>query len=85
MPSSQNREETLLALAVEKLADKGPASSSALIEGEPALCQLLEALPTAHGQFDDLSPNGKPAAVATIKLDLSEPPMKPFARRLTIS
>ena len=67
-----NREEALFALALEKPADKRGAFLDAICEGDAALRARLEALLAAHDAPDELSP--APAAKATIKLDLSEPP-----------
>jgi serine/threonine protein kinase len=74
MPSPQNREEVLFALALEKPADRRPAFMDAVCAGDPALRQRLDALLAAHDQPDKLSPQGAPAAVATIKLDLPGAP-----------
>jgi hypothetical protein len=44
VPSPQNREEVLLAAALEMPADKRPALLEAVCVGDPALRQRLEAL-----------------------------------------
>ena len=74
MPSPQNREEVLFALALENPADRRPAFMDTVCAGDPALRQRLDALLAAHDQPDKLSPQGAPAAVATIKLDLPGAP-----------
>jgi WD40 repeat protein/serine/threonine protein kinase len=74
MPSSQNREEALFALALEKPADKRSAFLDAMCEGDPALRQRLEALLAAHDAPDELSPKDKPDSKATMKLELSAAP-----------
>jgi len=45
-----------------------------MCDGDPALRQRLESLLAAHEAPDELSPKDKPAARATIKLDLAEAP-----------
>ena len=70
----QNQEEVLFALALEKPAAKRAAFLDAMCEGNPALRARLAALLAAHDAPDELSPKDKPAAKATIKLDISEAP-----------
>jgi WD40 repeat protein/tRNA A-37 threonylcarbamoyl transferase component Bud32 len=72
VPSPQNREEELLALALEMPAAKRPALLDAICAGDPALRQRLETLLAAHQKADELPPSGAPAIVATIKLDLAD-------------
>src|SRR6202789_4088354 len=74
MPSSQEREEALFVLALEKPADKRPAFLDAMCEGDPALRQRLEALLAAHNEPDKLLPTDAPAIKATMKLDFSDAP-----------
>jgi serine/threonine protein kinase len=74
MPSSQEREEALFVLALEKPADKRPAFLDAMCEGNPALRQRLEALLAAHNEPDELLPANAPAIKATMKLDFSDAP-----------
>ena len=74
MPQSQGREEALFALALEKPAAKRAAFLDAMCEDAPALRQRLDALLRAYDEPDGLSPKGAPAAVATMKLELAEPP-----------
>ena len=70
MPSPQNREEVLFALALEKPADRRPAFLDAMCEGDPALRQRLETLLAAHDPPDESLTAAAPAVKATIKLAL---------------
>jgi serine/threonine protein kinase len=72
MPSPQNREEMLIALALEKPADLRPAFLDAVCAGDPALRQRLEALLAAHQKADELPPSDASAARVTIELDLPD-------------
>src|SRR5277367_2301372 len=74
MPSPQNREEGLFALALEQPANKRAAFLDLVCAADPALRQHLEALLTAHGEPGELSPNKKPAAVATMKIEFADAP-----------
>src|ERR1017187_886553 len=74
MSSSQNREEALFALALEKPADKRAAFLDAVCEGDTALRQRLEALLAAHEQPETLLATQAEAARPTIKLDLADAP-----------
>jgi WD40 repeat protein/serine/threonine protein kinase len=74
MPSPQNREEALFALALEKPLDKRPAFLDAMCEGDLTLRQRLDALLAAHDTPDELSPPDAPPAKATMKLDLTAAP-----------
>jgi tetratricopeptide (TPR) repeat protein/tRNA A-37 threonylcarbamoyl transferase component Bud32 len=74
VPSPQNREEVLLAAALEMPADKRPALLEAVCVGDPALRQRLETLLTAHKKADGLPPPDAPAVVATIKLEFPDAP-----------
>ncbi len=74
MPSPQNREEVLLAAALETPPDKRPALLDALCAGDSALRLRLETRLAAHDQPDESSPNAASAVAATIKLDLSGAP-----------
>src|SRR5580658_2185745 len=72
MPLPQNREETLLGLALELPAGKRPAFLDALCDGDAALRQRLEALLAAHKRSNPLPPlAATPSIRATIKLDLA--------------
>jgi eukaryotic-like serine/threonine-protein kinase len=73
MPSPQNREEVLLAAALETPADKRPALLDAMCVGDPALRQRLETRLTTHDKPEPLPPPDPSAVQATMKLDLAEP------------
>ncbi|MGD0813603.1 MAG: serine/threonine-protein kinase [Verrucomicrobiota bacterium] len=68
MPSPQNREEVLLAAALEISADKRDAFLKDACLGDPALRQRLKTRLAAHDNPEPLPP----AVAATIKLDLAE-------------
>jgi len=72
VPSPQNREDELFALALEMPAAKRPALLDAMCAGDPALRQRLETLLAAHQMVDESTLSVAPAIVATIKLDLAE-------------
>jgi serine/threonine protein kinase/WD40 repeat protein len=72
VPTPQNREEVLFALALEKQADKRPALLDAICGGDPAVRQRVEALLAAHDKTEALNSSEAPTAKATIKLDLVE-------------
>jgi serine/threonine protein kinase len=72
VPSPQNREEVLFALALEMPSDQRPALLDAVCVGDAALRQRLETLLAAHQKADELPPSNAPAVAATIKLDLAE-------------
>jgi tRNA A-37 threonylcarbamoyl transferase component Bud32/tetratricopeptide (TPR) repeat protein len=74
MPSAQNREEVLFALALEKPAAERSAFLKIVCGDDQSLRQRLEALLAAHDAPDELSPKDKPAAVATMKLELADTP-----------
>jgi serine/threonine protein kinase len=76
MPSPQERETALFALAVEKPAAERAAFLHAVCGADNALRQRLEALLAAHVQPDAVLEEGvtTPAPIATIKLDLAEAP-----------
>ncbi|HZM06562.1 MAG TPA: serine/threonine-protein kinase [Candidatus Saccharimonadales bacterium] len=80
MPSPQNREEALFALALEQPADKRAAFLDIVCAADPALRQRLAALLAAHEAPDPLLP--EPASVATIKLDLPEAPDEAIGERI---
>jgi serine/threonine protein kinase len=82
MPSPQEREATLFALALEKPADKRAAFLDAVCEGDAALRQRLDALLAAHDAPDELSPKDKPAARVTMKLELSAVPDETIGQML---
>ena len=54
MPPSQNQEEVLFALALEKTADLRSAFLDALCADDPAMRQRLEGLLVAHEQAETL-------------------------------
>lgn len=76
MPSPQEREAALFALAVEKPVADRPAFLQAVCGNDNALRQRLEALLAAHEQPAELLGNDVAAATvkATIKLDLADEP-----------
>jgi serine/threonine protein kinase len=70
MSSPQNREEVLLALALEKPAEKRATFLDAMCDGDPALRARLADQLATHDETER-----KTAAVAkTIKLNIPEPP-----------
>ena len=69
-----NREEVLFGLALEKPASERPAFLETLCGDDQALHARLDALLAAHEAPDELSPKDKPAAKATMKLDLADAP-----------
>ncbi|HEV2211423.1 MAG TPA: serine/threonine-protein kinase [Verrucomicrobiae bacterium] len=68
MISPQNREEVLLAAALELPADKRPALLDAMCGGDPALRQRLEMLVAARQKPGEISGKGATAGRATTKL-----------------
>ncbi len=70
MSSPQNREEVLLALALEKPAEKRAAFLDAMCDGDPDLRARLEPQITAHDETEKKTA----AAAKTIKLNIPEPP-----------
>jgi len=76
MPSPQEREAALFALAVEKPAAERAAFLQAVCGSDGALRQRLEVLLSAHDQPDDLLRDDarNPTVKATIKLDLEDVP-----------
>jgi WD40 repeat protein len=74
MSSPLNREELLLAAALEMPADKRDAFLKGACLGDPALRQRLDALLAAHDTPEAMLPKVAPAVVATIKLDLADAP-----------
>jgi eukaryotic-like serine/threonine-protein kinase len=71
---NSNREEVLLALALEKPAAKRPAFLDAMCESDPALRQRLEALLAAHEQPETLLATQAEAVHLSSKLDLADAP-----------
>jgi WD40 repeat protein len=71
---SHEREEALFALALEKPAGKRSAFLDVVCEADPALRHRLENLLAAYDSPDELSPDGAPPVVGTIKLDALDPP-----------
>ncbi|HEY5043355.1 MAG TPA: serine/threonine-protein kinase [Verrucomicrobiae bacterium] len=74
MPSPTNREEALFQAASQLTGAERASFLNGACLGDDALRQRLDALLVAHDEPDDLSPKDKPAAVATIKLDMSDAP-----------
>ncbi|MBI5385254.1 MAG: protein kinase [Verrucomicrobia bacterium] len=75
VPSPQEREAALFALAVEKPSAERAAFLQAVCGGDSALRQRLDALLAAHEQPEKVLATAARAVKATIKLDLeSEPP-----------
>jgi eukaryotic-like serine/threonine-protein kinase len=73
MPTSQDREEVLFALVLEKPADKRPAFLDAVCGGDSGLRERLEALLSAFNESKKVSPQDAPVGGGTIKLDRPEP------------
>ncbi len=69
-----NHEELLFQLALTKPAAERAEFLNRECGDDQALRQRLEALLAAHDAPDELSPKDKPAAKATMKLDLAEAP-----------
>ena len=81
MPSPQNREEVLLAAALEMPADKRPALLDAMCAGDPALRQRLDTLLAARQKADELSAIGRPRSCGDHQARIRPTPrMKPWAR-----
>jgi serine/threonine protein kinase len=74
MPSTQEREAALFALAVEKPLTERSAFLQAVCGKDNVLRQRLEALLAAHDQPDNLVPTQAETARPTIKLDLDDAP-----------
>ena len=74
MPSAQEREATLFALAVEKPAGERAAFLQAVCGADQALRQRLEALLAAHEQPETVLATQTETARPTIKLDLADAP-----------
>src|SRR6185503_11987463 len=76
MPSPQEREAALFALALEKPVAERAAFLQAVCGADGALRQRLEILLAAHDQPDELLGDaaGKPAVKATMKLEFAEEP-----------
>jgi eukaryotic-like serine/threonine-protein kinase len=74
VPSPQNRDEVLLAAALEIPEEKRPALLDALCAGDSALRLRLETRLATHEKPDESSLKAAPAVAATIKLDLSSAP-----------
>ena len=72
MPPSN--EEALFALALAKPAAERAAWFDRECGADQALRQRLEALLAAHESPDELSPKDKPAAKATMKIEIAEAP-----------
>src|SRR6266542_5867696 len=74
MPSTQERESALFALALEKPLTERSAFLQVVCGIDNVLRQRLEALIAAHDQPDNLVPTQAEAARPTIKLDLADAP-----------
>src|ERR1035438_3702824 len=74
MSSPQNREEAIFQAAVQLAGAERTAFLKGACLGDDALRQRLEALLAAHDEPDELLPEAAPAAVKTIKLDLTDTP-----------
>src|SRR5690242_1415857 len=76
MPSPQEREAALFALAIEKPVAERPAFLEAVCGADGALRQRLEALLSAHDRPDELLRDdaSSTAVNATIKMDLADEP-----------
>ncbi len=74
MPSPQEREAALFALAAEKPLSERSAFLQAVCGTDSALRQRLEALLAAHEQPEDALATATRAVKATIKLDLADAP-----------
>jgi len=74
MSSPQNREEALFQAASQLTGAERASFLNGACLGDNALRQRLDALLVAHDAPDELSPMDKPAAKATMKLDLSDAP-----------
>ena len=74
MPSSQDHEAALFALAVRKPVSERESFLQAVCGPDKALRQRLEALLAAHDQPDILLPTQAEAARPTINLDLADAP-----------
>src|SRR6266542_6904947 len=76
MPSPQEREAALFALALEKPLTERSAFLQVVCGIDNVLRQRLEALLAARDQPDNLVPTQAEAARPTIKLDLAAAPNK---------
>src|ERR1035438_5736941 len=74
MSSPQNREEALFQAAVQLTGAERATFLNGACLGDDAMRQRLEALLAAHDAPDELSPGAKPAAKATMKLELADAP-----------
>src|SRR6266581_2399965 len=74
MPSPQEREAALFALALEKPVAERPAFLQAVCGSDRVLRQRLETLLAAHDQPGELLATPTPGLKATIKLDLDVAP-----------
>jgi serine/threonine protein kinase len=74
VPSAQEREAALFALALEKPAPERAAFLIAVCGADEALRRRLEALLAAHDAPDELVPVVRPSGRQTIKLDLADAP-----------
>src|SRR5215470_11756286 len=77
-----NREEALLALALEKPIEKRAAFLDAMCDGDAALRARLEALLAADEQPETLLATQAEAARLTIKIDLADAPHESVGQTL---
>ena len=74
MPATPNREEALFQAASQLTGTERAIFLNGACLGDDALRQRLEALLAAHDAPDEISPPNKPAAVATMKVELADEP-----------
>src|SRR5512133_626524 len=82
IPSTQERESALFALALEKPLTERSAFLQAVCGKDNVLRQRLEALLAAHDQPDNLVPTQAEAARPTIHLDLADAPAEAVGQTL---
>ena len=82
MPSSQEREAALFALALEKPVVERAALLQAVCGEDRALRQRLEVLLAAHDQPEDVLATAASTVKATIKLDLADAPVEAVGQTL---
>ena len=84
MPSSQDHEAALFALAVRKPVSERESFLQAVCGSDKPLRQRLEALLVAHDQPDSLLTTQADAARPTLKIDLTEAPDEAVGQTLEI-
>src|SRR2546427_2729696 len=82
MPSPQEREAALFALALEKPVAERAAFLQAVCGSDGVLRQRVESLLAAHDQPGELLANPTPGLKATIKLDLDDAPDEAVGQNL---